>query len=72
MEGVMKMSNDKLLTPKEVKTRLNVSKSTLYGWHQTKTYLQPKKVGGALRYRESDVEKFIDGEGDAHGEGNQK
>ena len=62
------MSHDKLLTPTEVRTRLNVSKSTLYGWHQTKTYLQPKKVGGALRYKESDVENFIEGKGDARNE----
>ena len=68
------MSNDKLLTPKQVRTRLGVSKSTLYGWHQTKTYLQPTKIGGSLRYKESAVENFIKSgsEGDKNANGGKE
>ena len=55
------MSED-LLKPKEVQDRLGVSRGTLYDWHHKKRFLQPKKIGGSLRYTEEDVEKFVNGE----------
>lgn len=51
-----------LLKPEQVEERLGVTRATLYDWHHRKVFLQPKKVGGALRYSEEDVNNFINGE----------
>jgi predicted site-specific integrase-resolvase len=51
----------KLLTPQETAERLLVSPATLAIWRCTKRYPLPwVKVGRAVRYRESDVRKFIE------------
>ncbi len=54
---------DKLLTPDSVKERLGVSKTTLYNWAREKINLQPRKIGKQYRYKESDVNRFINGGG---------
>ena len=51
---------NRLLTPQEVAARINVSKSTLYFWNHSKQHLRPLKIGGSLRYRQSDVDNFIE------------
>lgn len=57
----------KLLRPADVRERLGVSQSTLYSWANKKINLIPRKIGGLLRYKESDLENFINGsEGDSH------
>ncbi len=58
---------EKLLTPEQVRKRLNVAKSTLYFWNATKQHLIPRRIGGSLRYKESDVEKFINGDDSTNG-----
>jgi len=50
---------DKLLRPSEVQARLGISRATLYDWSYKRINLQPTKIGGSLRYFESDIEKFI-------------
>ena len=50
---------DKLLRPSEVQARLGISRATLYDWSHKRINLQPTKIGGSLRYLESDIEKFI-------------
>ncbi len=50
---------DKLLIPSEVQARLGISRATLYDWSHKRINLQPTKIGGSLRYLESDVDEFI-------------
>ena len=50
---------DKLLMPSEVQTRLGISRATLYAWSNKRINLQPTKIGGSLRYLESDVDEFV-------------
>ncbi len=50
---------ERLLKPEEVIELLSISESTLYQWSSQKKYLMPVKVGGANRYRESDIINFI-------------
>lgn len=57
---------DKLLTPKEAAKILNVSLSTLAKWRQSASEFSPDdtplkyvKMGKSVRYREVDLEKFI-------------
>jgi len=50
---------DKLLKPAEVQALLGISRATLYDWSYKRINLQPTKIGGSLRYLESDVEQFI-------------
>ncbi len=50
---------DKLLRPSEVQERFGISRATLYDWSHKRINLQPTKIGGSLRYLESDIEKFI-------------
>ncbi|KAA2242007.1 helix-turn-helix domain-containing protein [Chitinophaga agrisoli] len=50
-----------LLTRKEAAKYLNISPGTLAVWDCTKRYdLKPLKVGRAVRYRLSNLEKFLD------------
>lgn len=50
----------KLLTTKEVSEILSVSVGTLKYWRYSNTgYLPYIQIGGAIRYKESDVEEFI-------------
>lgn len=48
------------LTSPETAKRLGVDESTLWRWDKT-GYLKKLKVGGKVRYRESDVIKLMEG-----------
>ena len=51
----------KLLTPNETAERLGILTKTLDVWRCTQRYNLPYvKVGRLVRYRESDVEAFIE------------
>jgi hypothetical protein len=59
---------DKLLTSSEVADILNVNQNTLYLWRQSpevcsvlpfQRFIAPGQVRGMIRYRQSDVERFI-------------
>ena len=52
---------ERFLSPVEVSTLLNVSRSTLWRWRK-ENYLRPVKVGAKVVYRESAVRKLM-GEG---------
>ncbi len=55
------MNNDKLLTRKEAAEYLGLSEGTLAVWKTTKRYpLAVIKVGRSVRYRQSDLDKFLD------------
>lgn len=55
-----KESIEPLLCRKRAAKYLNVSPGTLAVWDCTKRYnLNPLKVGRAVRYRRSDLDKFI-------------
>lgn len=50
---------DRLLTPEEVAEKLKVDVVTLWRWRK-KRLLIPSKLGNMVRYKESDVERFIE------------
>lgn len=51
----------KLLTPEQTAERLGVLTKTLDVWRCTQRYALPYvKVGRLVRYRESDIEAFIE------------
>lgn len=50
---------DKLLTPEEVADKLKVDIVTLWRWKK-KNLLIPSKLGNMVRYKQSDIERFID------------
>ncbi len=51
----------KLLTPEQTAERLGVLTTTLDVWRSTQRYRLPYvKVGRLVRYREGDVEAFIE------------
>lgn len=53
-------TNDPLLTAEEVAERLNVSRDWVWDHSSRKTPLLPViRIGGALRYRASKIEEFI-------------
>ncbi len=55
------VSSDKLLTPKEAADRLGTTPSTLNIWRCTGRYNLPfVKIGARVKYRASDVERFIE------------
>lgn len=62
-----KRESDRLLTPHETAARLGLSNAdTLAVWRCTKRYPLPwVKIGASVRYRERDVEAFI--EANVHG-----
>ena len=52
---------EKLLTADEVSDILGITPTTLSVWRSTKRYQLPwVKVGGRIRYRLIDVQKFIE------------
>lgn len=56
-----KDKKDKLLTRKEAAEYLGVSEGTLAVWKVTKRYPLPViKVGRLVRYRQSNLDKFLD------------
>ncbi len=55
------MQKDKLLTRKETADFLGVTEGTLAVWKTTRRYPLPVvKVGRLVRYRESDLIKFLE------------
>jgi len=55
------LHNDVLLDRKEAANYLGISPGTLAVWHSTKRYkIKLIKVGSAVRYRMSDLKKFLD------------
>jgi excisionase family DNA binding protein len=51
-----------LLTPEDVAKILDVSTQTLATWRTTGRYDLPfVKIGRLVRYRQSDVDEFVDG-----------
>ena len=51
---------DRLLTIEEVSDWLGVPKGTLYQWRSRNQGPRAIKVGGALRYRRSEVDAYLD------------
>lgn len=58
--GGKQKTPERYLTQKEVAIRLKVSENTLWRWKKTK-YLVPSKVGNAVYYKLSDIEKLLEG-----------
>ncbi|MBD2705652.1 helix-turn-helix domain-containing protein [Spirosoma sp. BT702] len=57
----MPTTNEALLDRKEAAKYLRISPNTLAVWDCTKRYdLKPLKVGRAVRYRRSELDKFIE------------
>jgi excisionase family DNA binding protein len=56
-----------LLTPQQVADQLTVSVGTLAVWRSNGTTQIPYvKIGRVVRYRESDIQAFIDGQLHSH------
>lgn len=51
---------DRLMTLPELAEFLGVPPTTLYAWRQKRTGPRASRVGKHLRYRRSDVEKWLD------------
>ena len=52
---------DRLLTPRETAERLGVTTATLSAWRTKKRYCLPYiKVGRHVRYRQTDIDRFIE------------
>lgn len=56
----MTTTKQKLATPQEVAEYLNVPLNTVYDWRRKRTGPKASKVGVHLRYRWSDVDKWLD------------
>ena len=55
------MQNSKLLTPDEVSNLLGITKHTLAVWRSSGRYNLPFiKAGRLVRYRQSDIDGFIE------------
>lgn len=52
----------RLLTAQEVAAQLGIGVQTLYNWRSTGAHPTPPavKLGGAVRWRQSDVDRFIE------------
>ena len=50
-----------LLTEKQAASRLHIAPTTLKAWRATGRVVQPphRKIGGAVRYAQDDIERFI-------------
>jgi excisionase family DNA binding protein len=59
------MASPKLLTVKELAEYLDVEVKTLYNWSSAGTGPRSIKAGGRLRYRPSDVEKWLERQADS-------
>lgn len=54
--------DDELLPTREAATILGIKPGTLEVWRSTRRHPLPfVKVGSAIRYKRSDLQKFIDG-----------
>lgn len=60
--GSEQKTPESYLTKKEAAEKLNVSENTLWRWKRTK-YLVPSKVGNAVYYKLSDIERLLEGRG---------
>ena len=50
---------EKLLTPDQIATLLEVKKSTIYNWTHT-GYIPHIKLGKLVRFKKSDILKWLD------------
>ncbi|MGL5957909.1 MAG: helix-turn-helix domain-containing protein [Phocaeicola sp.] len=50
---------DKLLTPEEAAKKVKSTKSTLWRWGKL-GYLTPRRIGGKVFYKESDLNKLME------------
>lgn len=57
---IEKKTDEIYYTSEQTANRLQVDKSTLWRWNKA-GYLSPIKVGGKIRYRESDIKKAMEG-----------
>lgn len=55
---------EKLMNPQDVSTYLGVPVVTLYGWRSRGDGPRAMRVGRHLRYRRSDIDKWLDGHSD--------
>lgn len=63
------MENIKLLSPEQVADILGVSKQTLAVWRCERRYpLTYVKVGSRVRYRQDDVQRFVESRLEAEAE----
>lgn len=53
-------SDERLLSPQECAERLGVSTSTLDAWRVKRIHLDFVKLGKLVRYKASEVQRFID------------
>jgi len=49
------MSTEKILTIDDVAARFQVSVRTIYNWIEAGTITSPEKIGGATRWKESQL-----------------
>jgi prophage regulatory protein len=55
--------NEQLLTAKDVAKRLSLSKRQIFRLNSSRKLPAPIRIGGAVRWRESDIEQFIECDG---------
>jgi len=55
---------DKVVTPDELADSLKVSRSTIYSWRHRGQGPRGFRAGGALRYRQSEVDRWLRESGD--------
>ena len=53
------MNNDELFSPTELADFLGIPVSTLYAWRYTRTGPPGFRVGRHLRYRRTDIERWL-------------
>lgn len=53
-------TSDRLMTIDEVADFLQISRNTIYRWNSMGTSIPHFKIGKHLRFRRSDVEKFLE------------
>jgi excisionase family DNA binding protein len=56
---VGKLTDDELLSPEQLAKFLDVPVGTVYRWNYAGTGPRPLSVGRHVRYRESDVDKWL-------------
>ena len=66
------MTLEKLYKPKEAADLMGVSKQTLAFWRHKKKGLPYAKIGGSIRYFESDINEFIQKNKPTEGELNEE
>lgn len=58
---INKSDKDKLLNPKAVSQLLGITEDTLAVWRCNKTYNLPYiKIGRSVKYKQSDIDSFIE------------